>query len=331
MIKIGLLDPSLMDNNGNVSSNLGDVIIFDAVINALNDIFEEYILIRVSTHINPSRENLRKLSKCDYIFIGGTNLLSSNIQEYNQWEFELKKIISFLFPLKNITLLGVGWWQYQDLPTEFTKARYKNILKSKFIHSVRDSYTKNMLVQCGVSNVLNTTCPTLWGLNDIDLNRSNLQINKCVFTLTDYNKSLELDESLIEMILNYFTEDIYFFAQGLFDKEYLSSLPIYKKNINRIHILEQLNVYNELLRDDVVYIGTRLHGGARAIQMNKESIVLQVDNRTTEISNDTNFPSVKRTDLLTVSKWIEGDNIFSPMKIDLNSVNIWKKQFCESV
>ena len=34
----------------------------------------------------------------------------------------------------------------------------------KYIHSVRDSFSEQMLNSMGITNVINTGCPTMWGI-----------------------------------------------------------------------------------------------------------------------------------------------------------------------
>lgn len=328
MIKIGLLDPSLWDNKGNRSPNTGDIIIYDAVIKVLDNIFSEYDLIRVSTHTNPNGKLLKGLSSCDIQIIGGTNLLSSNIQEYNQWKFERSFLNKIFYPVKNIITLGVGWWQYQEAPTATTTKYYKETLSDNYVHSVRDNYTKEKLAGMGINNVINTTCPTLWDLSGKEVNRKSEESKNCVFTLTDYYTSIENDSNLIQVLLNNFSEYLYFFAQGSGDIKYLKSLDIYKTNQHRFKFINTLTEYNTILEDgDIVYIGTRLHAGARALQKNVDALVLQVDNRAREISMDTNFPSIERNDLITLQSWLNGDEIFPKMKIDIDSIQKWMGQF----
>ncbi|MDR2994466.1 MAG: polysaccharide pyruvyl transferase family protein [Bacillus cereus] len=330
MFKIGLLDPSLWDNNGNYSPNTGDIIIYDAVIKVLDDVFKDYDLIRVSTHTNPDNKLLKKLSLSDIQIIGGTNLLSSNIEEYNQWKFERTFFSKVLYPVKNIITLGVGWWQYQQEPTDKTKKYYKSILNTHYAHSVRDSYTKDKLIAMGINNVINTSCPTMWELFGRDVNKKSGNSKNCVFTLTDYNTSVENDTNLIKLLIENFSEKLLFFAQGSKDIEYIKSLDIYKANKDKFQFINSLTEYNKLLENgNITYIGTRLHAGARALQKEVDALVLQVDNRAKEITLDTNFPSIERNNLKLLQKWLNGDQIFSKMTIDTDNIKKWKEQFSQ--
>lgn len=61
---------------------------------------------------------------------------------------------------------AAGWYQYQDEPTGYTKRILKTLLDGQYLHAVRDEYTRQRLLKLGITNVLNTACPTMWGLTD---------------------------------------------------------------------------------------------------------------------------------------------------------------------
>jgi polysaccharide pyruvyl transferase WcaK-like protein len=328
MIRIALIDPSLKDNSGKLSTNLGDIIIYDSISELLNVIFKNAEIKRISSQTPFEKKHYKIIKECDYTFIGGTNILSSNIREYNQWVLNKKKHY-YLFPkIKNVVLMGVGWWQYQQTPTFITKIFYKKVLSKDLIHSLRDNYTKYMLDKTKITNSVNTSCPTCWNLNNRDSNRKEKTIKSCVFTLTDYNQSPELDSKLIEIILQYYTEKIFFFPQGLNDLEYINSLDIFKNNKSRIKTFNHsVTIFDELKNEKINYIGTRLHGGIKFLQQNKDSIIIGIDNRSKEISKDINLPVIERSDLNSLKKWIEFNEIFKPIKLPIENIDMWKNQF----
>jgi polysaccharide pyruvyl transferase WcaK-like protein len=326
-MKIGLFDPSLKNNFGQQSTNSGDAIISDAVVEIISNVFHLYDLFRVSTHCSPSIKIVKELNHCDHVFVGGSNLLSSDIATYNQWKLNNSFLAQLLYPNKRNILLGVGWWQYQDYITPATCKYYRKHLNHKNLHSVRDSYTRDKMQLMGFDNVINTSCPTLWNLHNKETNRKKMNINDCIFTLTDYAPNPDSDTVLIETILNSFSGHIYFFVQGTQDEEYLKSLSIFNKNRYKFHLIYTLQEFNEILKTDIVFIGTRLHGGARALQLNVETIILEVDNRSTEIRKDINLPSIDRQDNVTLKKWINGEHVFRPIFLDTNSIQKWKAQF----
>jgi len=330
MSKIGLFDPSLKDNNREPSVNLGDIIISKSIEKCLNEMFSNSEVIRISSHVLPSKKEFNILNECELIFIGGTNILSSEINKYNQWKV-LKNKFNGLFssvPIENIILLGVGWWQYQSSPEYNTKKFYEKILSKNKFHSVRDKYTLKMLESIDINNVLNTSCPTTWELNGQEINRKLIKEN-CLFTITDYMKDVESDNSLIQIILDSYSGKIFFFPQGTGDVNYITLLSSFKKNKERITVLNRtIDEFEECLTfADVDYVGTRLHAGINALQLKKNSLILSVDNRATEMAKDISLPVVSRKDLKMIRKWINGDNVFSNIKIPIESITLWKNQF----
>ena len=103
MKKITIFDTSVS------SENVGDFIIMDSVNRELKEVFKNDMFFYSLTHDGVSKATYRLNSISDYSIIGGTNLLSSNMNNYNQWKINLLDS----FYLKNIILMGVGWWQYQ--------------------------------------------------------------------------------------------------------------------------------------------------------------------------------------------------------------------------
>lgn len=316
MKKITILDTS------NASTNIGDFIIMDSVNKELKKMFKSSMFFYSTTHDKVANHtyNLHKIS--DYSFVGGTNLLSSNMNDYNQWKINL---FDGLF-MKNIILMGVGWWQYQKKPNIYTKYLLKSVLSNHALHSVRDAYTQDKLKSMGINNVINTGCPTMWQLNEQHC--SSIQVGQSknvVFTLTDYNKDAVLDQQLINILkTNY--NSIYFWPQGSGDLDYFKNL----KNIADIVVLGgNLDCYDEILNNkdlNVEFIGTRLHAGIRALQKKCRTIILSVDNRAEEKAKDFNLQVLSRNNIDKLEKLLLSD-FKTEIKINEFNINIWKEQF----
>jgi polysaccharide pyruvyl transferase WcaK-like protein len=129
----------------------------------------------------------------------------------------------------------------------------------------------------------------------------------------------------LEIVLaNY--EKIYLFPQMMGDAQYVQNI-----NLGRdIKVISpSLAAYDQILAsEELDYIGTRLHGGIRALQHGRRSLIIEVDNRAAEIASDTNLPTVKRDDFNAVKHWIKND---SPTIINLPLTEIasWKAQFTQ--
>ncbi|GCL41812.1 polysaccharide pyruvyl transferase family protein [Anabaena sp. FACHB-1250] len=312
MKKITIFDTSIC------SSNLGDQVIMEAVEKILNSLFKSDFFIKIQTHDVIGKSSYKSIQNSDYAIVGGTNLLSSNMNSYNQWKISL--LDSFF--IKSVILMGVGWWQYQKTPNLYTGILYRRVLHKEYLHSVRDNYTKQQLESIGFKNVVNTACPTMWSLTEehcADIPRR--KTDSVLVTFTEYNQNKEFDFKLIEILKENY-KNIYFWIQQ--PKDYDHMYSIYGDNA--IYINPSLQALDEVLNLDIDYIGTRLHAGVRALQRKKRSLILAVDNRAIEISKDTNLPVVPRNDWEGIKNWIDSANA-THIQLPWDNINQWKKQF----
>lgn len=330
MKKIVLFDPSMRNNEGEFSINLGDVIIKDSVMKFLKSSFEDYEIIRISTHTQIDKKKKNLIKDSEYVFVGGTNLLSSDIKVYNQWKNNYNKFLIDFPIVNNAILFGVGWWQYQDKPTKYTSTFYKKLLSSHFNHSIRDSYSESKVNELGISNCLNTSCPTTWSLEGVNSDRKMQNENSVLLMLTDYHPNVEIDNKLIYLLLEKFNDKIYFFPQGNLDIDYLKTLKSYNENKNRFVVLNHnINDLYKLIESnsDFVYIGTRLHGGIKCLQNGISGLILSNDNRSKELGNDINLAVVDRVDFLSIADWIDRKSKFGKISLPVENIEKWKVQF----
>ncbi|MGO9234387.1 MAG: polysaccharide pyruvyl transferase family protein [Methylocella sp.] len=318
--QICLFDPGVENNQASLSSNLGDLIIREAVVRELNSLFENPSIISISTQERLGGVQKKLISKCDWQFVGGTNLLSSNMLTYRQWKVSIIDRIYF----SNAILLGAGWWQYQDNADIYTRLLLRELLSSTYIHSVRDEYTKRKLEFAGIYNVLNTGCPTMWPLLAVDPRDIPCEKSANVLImLTDYSQNREFDCALIRMLKREY-KNVYFWPQGRGDVRYLHSL-----GIDGIDVLDHtIDALDSLLMsgEEVEYVGTRLHGGIRCLNMRKRSLIICVDNRALELSKDSGLSVVQRWDSAAILKWIRGSTPFS-IRLNQAEIQLWKAQF----
>lgn len=312
-LDLGIINPSIG------TSNLGDQIIFDAVHANLRSMYPEALFTNFPSQLHTSHDAKLLMGMKDLLFVSGTNLLSSNMNERYQWKLDPghKRFLK-----NNVVLMGVGWWQYQEKPNKYTTELLKAVLSEKYLHSVRDEYTKQMLSSIGIENVINTACPTMWQLSrDVCESVPKTKSKNVVTTLTFYNEDVQKDLKLLDLLQEKY-ENVYLWIQGLQDFDYLNKL--YPKGHN-IHLIPpSLEAYNETLKqDDMEYCGTRLHAGIRALQIGCRTLIIAVDNRAIEISKTTNLNVIKREDIELVNSFI--DHSYST-KIDLpnESIQRWK-------
>lgn len=304
------------------NANLGNQIIMQAIYDELHNLFPYDFLVRLQYGERFGSLSLAYLKDSIYSFFGGTNSLSSQMNKYSQMGLRLRNTLSY----SNLTLFGLGWWQYQGQPNTYTKAFLRRLLSSNTIHSVRDQYTCTMLQGIGVNNVLNTSCPTTWNLTSTHCKAiPHQKADFVVTTITDYNQSNSHDSDMLNLLLRSYKK-VYIWLQGMDDYQYLVNIGF--AGINNLKIIPpNLSAYEQLLRSvDLDYIGTRLHAGIKAIQMKKRTLILSVDNRATEIAADIRLPVVARTDFLAIKQFIESIRV-TDIRLPLSSINSWREQF----
>jgi glycosyltransferase involved in cell wall biosynthesis len=274
------------------SRNMGDHIIVDSIRRHLRDAFPRAIFVTVPTHEYLGTESLKLLDSSDIRLVCGTNLLASHMDEYKQW-----KIGGFEFAtLRDLTLLGCGWWQYQEAPNPYTELLLNRILSDRTVHSVRDGYTAAKLKALGNKKVVNTTCPTLWSLTPQHLATIPEHVSQdVVTTLTDYKADADADRFMLEHLAARYRR-VYVWIQGTGDFAYLKRLCAINPIASIRVVPASLEAYDELLDSalELDYVGTRLHAGVRALQRRRRALILAVDNRAREISTDTSLPCMPR-------------------------------------
>lgn len=305
------------------SMNIGDAIIGEGAKDNLDFLLKDSFIVEVSTHLPMSFYYMRYLKNADFKFVCGSNLLKSTFFGFKrQWDITLR-LSKTCGP---VILVGAGWWQYGNKMNLYTKILLKSILSKEYIHSVRDEYTKKMLQSIGINNVINTSCATMWKLTsdhcrDIPTKKGR----NVVFTLTDYNKDIKNDKMLIDILFKYY-ENIYFWPQGLEDMNYLRELNV---STSKVKVLApSLEAFNKvLLEGNVDYIGTRLHGGVRALQKKVRSIIVAIDNRAIEKNKDFNIPIILREEIEKIDEKFINVDFRTQINIPEENIKRWKEQF----
>ncbi len=313
MLKVTVLDPSI------TSVNLGDQIIMQATRSILNRLFPDAFYVTLPTHEFFLWESYRICRDSDYVFVGGSNLLKSKMLWNNQWKISP---LDWLLR-RNCILLGCGWWHYQSEPDWYSRHLLQRILSHRHLHSVRDDYTRQQLQAAGMDNVRNTACITMWDLNTEHCSRiPATRAPRVMTTVTGYNANPEVDRAVMALLLKHYQE-VLLWVQQPEDLPYARALSDARVKF----IAPNLHTYTDYLQTHHVdYIGTRLHGGIRALQCGKRSLILAVDNRAVEISRDTQLPVRQRDDLAGIEQWI-----LSPasthLRLPVPAIEAWQAQF----
>jgi len=317
MPRVCLLDPSITARDGALPGNLGDLIVRQAVVRELTEMFPGFDWVSIPTQLPLTADELELAINSDLLVVGGTNLLSSHMQQYRQWHISPTEAAR----LQRIVLMGAGWWQYQDDPDDYTRSLLLSALSPLLPQSVRDNYTKQKLRGMGLIDVINTGCPTMWRLTpDILRTVPTTKADDVLLMLTDYNKNRPIDRQLLDLLFSQYKR-VFFWPQGNIDAKYVAEFckPI-------IMLDRSLAALEQLLQQPTPldYIGTRLHGGIKCLEHGRRSLVLAIDNRATEIAADTGLPVFKRGDLDSLRTWIAGSE---PIKLtlDVAAVEKWKR------
>lgn len=262
------------------TANLGDRIIVEAALAALPDLEQA---VRVGTHGRPRASDISKIIGAKNAIFVGTNVLTAKLWRRRQWPS--LSILNQQLRGK-VIYLGVGWGSDTPVLDQLTVRLLRRTMQPNSTIGVRDVLTYERALASGLP-VTYIGCPTTWSLPS-DHPRW-LGVTEAVITVTDYNQDVEEDTKIVNAAAKYF-EKLYFWPQGRGDEEYFRSL-----RVNRAieMVPRTVAAYDERLRT-AAHVGTRLHGGIRALQHGRPSIIFSVDHRAASIGKDTGIDVVPR-------------------------------------
>ena len=301
------------------STNLGDQIIMGSIRSELSALFPHSYFYSVATHERMGRHSRCLLRRSDFVIAGGTSLISSHMWFRPDWKLHPRDACAKY----EITLLGVGWYQYQRKPDLYTRWLLRGVLSKQHVHSVRDSYTKNMLASIGVTSVVNTGCPTLWRLTPERCARiPREKAENVVVTLNTFMPRPDLDAQLLKTLRKHY-QKIYFWVPTETDYAYAARLER-----ELIYLEPSLESLDELLEsgESLDYVGNRLHAGIRSMQKGRRTIILEIDNRAREMGADFGLPTIDRDAFERLSLMIENP-LETRVLVPRDAINQWKEQF----
>jgi hypothetical protein len=177
----------------------------------------------------------------------------------------------------------------------------------------------------GISNGLNTGCPTMWGLTAEHCAAIPTQkASHVICTLTDYNRDPQNDRAMLDILLaNYRT--VHLWLQGRDDLSYVQELG-YE---NKLHLISgTLAEFDAVLaQKDLDYVGTRLHAGIRALSKGHRSLIISIDNRAECIGADTGLPILPREDIPSALQARLRGQIETVIRMPWETIAKWKAQF----
>lgn len=309
---ISVFDTSICDNN------LGNQIIMDSVNHVIDHLFPNDFLIRLPYLDSIGKESVRYAQESDYIFLGGTNALTSEMENYSQWGLTPENFKT----IRNVILFGVGWWQYQGDISPYTREVLKSCLHPYLKHSVRDSYSRDKLASIGLNNVLVTGCPTLWSLTEEHCSKIRTRkADTALLTFTNYSQA-ESDSLLLRILQSQYRR-VYLWVQGPEDLAYARSMSV------DIEIIPpSLKALDRFLASGIKldYVGTRLHAGIRAMAFGHRAIIIGVDNRAIEMGKDFNLPVLPRNNLDALDELLSTE-FSTRIRLPWESIKEWQEQF----
>ena len=198
MSRIALLDTSLDSNND------GDAIIVQSIVNEFPALAG---VPRVPTHRALTEEELDIARTAEILVFTGTNVLSSALGAYRQWQLTDDARSAFE---GKVVFLGVGWWQYEDEFSAEGAEVLRGLMHPELPIAARDRYSVEMLASQGIDAV-NTNCPTMWSLPPT-LSTPKVH-DECVVTITDYRPARVHDRMMLSVLHRRYSR-IHIWPQG---------------------------------------------------------------------------------------------------------------------
>lgn len=315
------MNPPVLLDTGLKSDNAGDDIIMYFALKQLSSLFDIQSAPRIPTHgriVSCSK----KYSNYGKI-VCGTNILSTREEIHGR--LALPKNVSLYedsLILLAVGLADLGESKKIDL---ITGRLYQYILNTKYMHSVRDSNTKQHLHEIGIDNVLNTGCVTMWDLTQehcVTIPKKKAQ--NVLTTITDYDQDIENDRYMLKTLTAAY-DNVYLWLQGKGDETYFRTL-----NVSGVSLIRGgFNGLREFVdnQSSIDYFGTRLHCGIYCLNKRIRSMIVSIDNRAADIARDTNIPTVIRENLRAEMHDLIENERDTNIKIPLEAIKSWKEQF----
>lgn len=304
------------------SANLGDQIIVESCVREISRIAPETFFFMVSLHQPITKKIRARIAQSDLTVVAGSNMLNTRFNHQpslTRWRFSLRDSLD----INEIILMGVGWNRATDWINPVGSYILRRGLSARSLHSVRDQLTLEKASRIGIGNVLNTSCPTLWRIGrQADSPVVPKSIGKAaVAALTFNERAPQQDRYMLEFLAKRFVK-VFFWPQGIGDLKYFQSL----NPTGDFEVLPgTLAAYDALLEEsgEIVYVGTRLHGGVRALQKRRLALVISVDHRAPGIARSAGISTLSRNDIESLPKAME--QLKYP-EITLPEESIWQWQ-----
>ena len=325
MKNILILDTSI------ASGNKGDAIIMECTRKELAPLLDQSFELTLPTQVSPfhwyqvwrNSFSVQRFRNCKYKFVGGSNILIPHLlTHYPQWNINLFNYQ----PMKGCIMVGVGAGAGAEGKIDwYTKCIYQRLLNRDYYHSARDERSKQYMERLGLK-AINTGCVTMWMLTpEFCATIPQEKADKVVFTITASNqpKKRKNHQIMLDTLLKNY-EEVYFWPQGIDDFGHFKSL----ENTETVHVLPaSKQAYDEYLtHNETDYVGTRLHGGIYAMRHGRRAIIIAIDERARSINEKNHLNCIDCNHLEELEGLVQS-SFATQVKMDYESINLWKKQF----
>lgn len=310
------------------TDNIGDYIIYECVCSEMAEIFRQAFVKEIPTQMPAFHSYavwrnsfaVQNYATCDYKFIGGSNILAKDMRtHYPQWNVNIFNCK----PLANSVCIGVGAGAGEHTDA-YTTHLYRKILSHSYYHSVRDERSKRYVEDVLGLKAINTGCVTMWALTpDFCAQIPAQKADNVVFTLTAKAKADPRDQLLIDTLKREY-DRVSFWIQGDKDEAYFGMFS----HTDGIEVIPPHKAAYEavLMRNNIEYVGTRLHGGIYALRHKKRAIIISIDERARSISADTGLITIEKDTLDELPSLINS-KFETRLNIPFNEIARWKAQF----
>ena len=280
--------PYLVPNNLLKKVNIGDGFIMDSSIKLIQK-KPKFIF---SSRVPLTDKDIEKINTTKSLIVMGANTLKDNYEITPNFNLEVLNKIKV-----PIVLMGIGHYGVESVTSNGLDADSFNLVKEinyRFPYiSARCNFSYDYLKRSGIDdqNILNTSCPVIYGVDEVNKQFSKTN-QKIVVTITD---RIHIDKQigLFHFVKENFKDSnlIASFHQNYNNNE----LDKYLKNLGfEIFKSEQYEDFIELYKDTDLHIGNRVHAHLKCLSLGVRSFLTPFDLRQLYFSKSLDFPLINK-------------------------------------
>ena len=282
------ITPYLVPGNLPKKVNIGDGFIMDSTIKLIQK-KPKFIF---SSRVSLTDEDIEKINTTKSLIVMGANTLKDNYEITPNFNLEVLNKIKI-----PIILMGIGHYGVESVTSNGLDADSFNLVKeinNRFPYiSTRCNFSYDYLKRSNINeqNILNTSCPVIYSVDEINKQFSKGN-QKVVVTITD---RIHIDKQigLFHFVKENFKDSnlIASFHQNYNNNE----LDIYLKNLGfEIFKSEQYEDFIELYKDTDLHIGNRVHAHLKCLSLGVRSFLTPFDLRQLYFSKSLDFPLINK-------------------------------------